>query len=301
MGRVRVAVIGYGNVGKAAVQALSAAEDMELAGVVENPRVLGEVVRSGVGVPAVDGLDKLAGIQVALLCVPTRLVPGLSEDILRQGAGTVDCFDVHGPELCALKERLDIVAKETGRVAVTAAGWDPGANSLIRAVFLAMAPKGLTYTNYGPGMSLGHTVAAKAIPGVRDAMSLTIPLGTGFHRRVIYVVPEPGADLGRATEAIRQDSYFSRDEVRVIAVESLKDMVDLGHGVSIERKGASGQTCNQLLKFDARVNNPALTASVMVGAARAAMRQRPGCYTLLEIPVGHLLPGSLSGLVGTVV
>ena len=301
MGTIRVAVIGYGNIGKAAVRAVEAAQDMELAGVVERPSVPGGLIRCDLGAPVVDQLDKLTGVKVALLCVPSRLVPDLAVEILLRGVSTVDCFDVHGDDLHFLRERLDVVAREMGQVAVTAAGWDPGADSLIRAIFLAMAPRGLTYTNYGPGMSLGHTVAAKAVPGVKEAMSLTIPLGTGFHRRVVYVTLEPDADLGNVIELIRRDPYFSRDELKVIEVEDVRDLIDVGHGVSIERKGASGQSDNQLLKFEARVNNPALTAQVMVCAARAAMRQSPGCYTLLEIPVGELLPGELSGLIGTLV
>lgn len=301
-GKIRVAVIGYGNIGRAAVQAVEAARDMELAGVVERQAVLESLILPDLGAPAAERLGELIGVQVALLCVPSRSVPEVAVEVLRQGVSTVDCFDIHGKDLRDLKERLDVVAREVGRVAVTAAGWDPGADSLIRAIFLAMAPRGLTYTNYGPGMSMGHTVAAKAIPGVREAVSLTIPLGTGFHRRIVYVVLEPGADLGRVTELMRQDPYFARDELRVIQVEDVRDIIDVGHGVSIERKGASGLTGNQLLKFEARVNNPALTAQVMTCAARAALRQSPGCYTLLEIPVGQLLAGPLTDdLIGTVV
>ena len=86
------------------------------------------------------------------------------------------------------------MARENGCVSILSAGWDPGSDSMVRALMLAMAPNGLTYTDFGPGRSMGHTVAVKAIAGVKDALSMTIPLGTGIHRRMVYVELEDGAD-----------------------------------------------------------------------------------------------------------
>jgi diaminopimelate dehydrogenase len=293
-GKMRVAVVGYGNVGKYACDAVMAAPDMELAGVVR--RSTGVVPAALAGVPVVTDISELQGITGALLCVPTRLAPGYAEQILRQGIHTVDSYDIHG-ELADVREHLTAVACESNAVAVISAGWDPGTNSMIRAMMDFMAPKGITYTNYGPGMSMGHTVAAKAVPGVKKALSITIPAGMGMHKRAVYIELAPGADFATVEHAIKTDPYFAKDETRVILVEDVDQLVDMGHGVLMERKGVSGVTDNQLMEFSMRINNPALTSQVMVAAMRAAHKQAPGCYTMLEIPIVDFLPGKREDLI----
>lgn len=289
MSKLRVAVVGYGNVGRCAVEAVQAAPDMELAGVVRR-KVLAATPPELTGVKVVSDIAELDGVQGAVLCVPTRSVPRYAEEILARGIHTVDSYDIHG-DLADLRRRLDPVAREHGAVAVISAGWDPGTDSMIRGMLEFMAPRGITYTNFGPGMSMGHSVAVKAIPGVRDALSMTIPAGMGVHRRAVYVELEPGADFAAVEQAIKADPYFVRDETRVTQVESVSQLVDVGHGVVMERKGVSGATHNQQFRFEMRINNPALTAQVMVAALRAAARQKPGCYTMIEIPVVDFLPG----------
>jgi len=289
MEKLRVAVVGYGNVGRYAVEAVQAAPDMELAGVVRR-RVLGAVPPELTGVKVVTDIGELEGVKGALLCVPTRSVPTQAEKLLRQGIHTVDSYDIHG-ELADLRRRLDPVAREHGVAAVISAGWDPGTDSMLRGMLEFMAPRGITYTNFGPGMSMGHSVAVKAIPGVRDALSLTIPAGMGAHKRAVYVELEPGADFAAVEQAVKSDPYFIKDETRVTQVEDVSQLIDMGHGVVMERKGVSGATHNQLFRYEMRINNPALTAQVMVAALRAAARQRPGCYTMIEIPVVDFLPG----------
>ena len=162
---------------------------------------------------------------------------------------------------------------------------------MVRALLELMAPRGVTFTNFGPGMSMGHTVAAKAVPGVRKALSMTLPAGQGIHRRAVYVELESGASPAEVEAAIRADAYFANDETRVHFVDDVERRMDVGHGVVIERKGVSGITHNQGFRFEMRIQNPALTSQVMVSALRAAMRQRPGCYTMLEIPLLDFLPG----------
>ena len=181
--------------------------------------------------------------------------------------------------------------KQTGTVSVIAAGWDPGSDSIVRTLMQALAPKGLSYTNFGPGMSMGHSVCVRSKEGVRNALSMTIPKGEGIHRRMVYVELEPGADLDEVTRAIKADPYFSNDETHVFQVESVDDVRDMGHGVHLVRKGVSGKTQNQRFEFNMQINNPALTAQVLVGVARASLRQQPGCYTMIELPVVDLLPG----------
>ncbi|KLO03008.1 oxidoreductase, partial [Morganella morganii] len=174
-------------------------------------------------------------------------------------------------------------------------------DSIIRTLMQAMAPKGLTYTNFGPGMSMGHSVAAKAIPGVKDALSMTIPLGTGVHRRMVYVELEPGHDIDIVTAALKADSYFASDETHVRQVESVDALKDVGHGVSMTHKGVSGKTHNQLFEYSMRINNPALTSQFMVSAARAACRQQPGAYSVIEIPPVNFLAGDINSWISKLV
>ena len=155
----------------------------------------------------------------------------------------------------------------------------------------AIAPKGISYTNFGPGMSMGHTVAVKSKEGVKAALSMTIPVGTGIHRRMVYVELEDGDKFEDVEQAIKTDPYFANDETHVMQVPCVDDLKDMGHGVNLTRKGVSGKTQNQLFEFNMHINNPALTGQVLVCAARAAMRREPGCYTMIEVPVIDLLPG----------
>ena len=165
----------------------------------------------------------------------------------------------------------------------------------------AIAPKGITYTNFGPGMSMGHTVAVKAIDGVKAALSMTIPTGTGIHRRMVYIELKDGYKFEEVAAAIKADPYFVNDETYVKLVPSVDALLDMGHGVNLTRKGVSGKTQNQLFEFNMRINNPALTAQVLVCVARASMKQQPGCYTMVEIPVIDLLPGDREEWIGHLV
>ena len=198
---------------------------------------------------------QLKDIDVAIIALPSRSVPDIAATLLAKGINTVDSFDIHS-NIVDVRSRLDKIAKENNCAAITAAGWDPGSDSVIRTLLLAMAPKGITYTNFGPGMSMGHTVAVKAMSGVKNALSMTIPLGTGIHRRMVYVELEQGADFGEVSKAIREDDYFINDETHVFQVDSVDMLTDMGHGVNITRKGVSGITHNQLIDFNMRINNP---------------------------------------------
>lgn len=140
-------------------------------------------------------------------------------------------------------------------------------------------------------MSMGHSVAARAIPGIKDALSMTMPQGAGIHKRVVYIEVEEGHDFQKAAADLKADAYFSSDETVVIQVDNVNDLIDMGHGVSMERKGVSGLTHNQLMNFGMRINNPAVTAQIMVAAARASLKQKPGAYTMIEIPIIDYMAG----------
>jgi len=289
---IRVAVVGCGNIGKHAVEAIRVSADMELAGIVE----LAEI-KNTTGELLVSDVKDLGKVNVALLCCPSRSIPEIAEQYLALGINTVDSFDIHGDALWNLRQQLDVAGKKYNTVSIVSAGWDPGSDSVMRIMLEAMAPKGITYTNFGPGMSMGHTVAAKSKAGVRNALSMTIPSGTGVHRRMVYVELEPGADFAGVEQAIKTDAYFAKDHTIVAQVDDVDALLDMGHGVLMERKGVSGVTHNQLFEFCMKINNPALTAQIMVSCGRATMRQLPGAYTMPEIPVIDLLPGKRETLI----
>ena len=289
MKKIRAAVVGYGNIGKFVVEALEAAPDFEIAGIVrqhgaENkPAELAQY-------DVVKDITELKDVDVAILATPTRSCEEYATKILPLGINTVDSFDIH-TSIAQYRQNLMTLCKQHGRVAVIAAGWDPGSDSVVRTLMESLAPKGISYTNFGPGMSMGHSVCVRSKAGVKDALSLTVPKGEGIHRRMVYVELEDGASLDEVTKAVKADPYFANDETYVIAVPSVDAVKDMGHGVNLVRKGVSGKTQNQRFEFNMSINNPALTAQVLVNVARASMRQQPGCYTMIELPVVDLLPG----------
>ena len=295
MKKIRAAVVGTGNIGRYAIESLEAAPDFEIAGIVSRsgadnkPETLSKYI-------IVKDITCLNDVDVAILATPTRKVEETAKKCLALGINTVDSFDIH-TQITDLRRSLGAVAKEHGVVSIIAAGWDPGSDSIVRSLMESLAPKGISYTNFGPGRSMGHSVAVRAIEGVRDALSITIPLGTGIHRRMVYVELEEGADFKKVEAAIKADPYFVNDETHVQQVTCVDDLNDVGHGVNLIRKGVSGKTNNQLFEFNMKINNPALTAQVLVNVARASMKQQPGAYTMIEIPVVDMLHGDREKLI----
>lgn len=284
---IKVAILGYGNIGKYAEQAVLSAPDMELVGVYHHR----------------DNLEAIDA-DVVLLCTPTRAVEQFASFFAQRGICTVDSFDIHN-QIYALRTTLMPLCVANKSVSVISAGWDPGSDSMVRALLLALAPKGITYTNFGPGRSMGHSVAAKAVNGVKDALSMTIPLGTGVHRRMVYVELEQGADFKTVEAAILADDYFAHDETHVIAVPNVDALNNVAHGVNLVRSGVSGATHNQRFEFNMTINNPALTAQVMVSSARAAYRMQQrgqyGAKTMIELAPIDLLPGTEQELIESLV
>ncbi len=299
MKKIRAAVVGYGNIGKYALQALEAAEDFEVAGIV---RRNGDANRPAelAGYEVVKDISELKDVDVAILATPTRSCEEYAKKILPLGINTVDSFDIH-TSILDYRAALMPVCKANNAVSIIAAGWDPGSDSIVRTLMQSLAPKGLSYTNFGPGMSMGHSVCVRSKAGVKNALSMTIPKGEGIHRRMVYVELEEGAKLDEVTAAIKADPYFANDETHVFEVPSVDEVRDMGHGVNLVRKGVSGKTQNQRLEFNMSINNPALTGQVLVNVARASLRQQPGCYTMIEVPVIDMLPGDRESLIAHLV
>ncbi|MCQ2227243.1 MAG: diaminopimelate dehydrogenase [Bacteroidales bacterium] len=292
---IKVAIVGYGNIGRYTLQALQAAPDMEIAGVVRRNGAENKPAELA-DYKVVKDIKELGKVDVAILATPTRSVEAYAKEYLAMGINTVDSFDIH-TQIVDLRRSLDAAAKAGNAVSIISAGWDPGSDSVVRTLMESLAPKGISYTNFGPGRSMGHSVCVRSKAGVKDALSMTIPVGEGIHRRMVYVELEEGAKLDEVTAAIKADPYFASDETHVFQVESVDALNDVGHGVNLVRKGVSGTTHNQLFEFNMKINNPALTAQVLVNVARASMKQKPGAYTMIEIPVIDYLPGDREDLI----
>ncbi|MDR1505116.1 MAG: diaminopimelate dehydrogenase [Prevotella sp.] len=294
MKKIRAAIVGYGNIGQYVLNAILSSPDFEVAGIVRrDPNNVPDELKK---YPVVKAVKELKDVEVAILCTPTRSVEDYAKECLAAGINTVDSYDIHGG-IVVLRKSLDTVAKANNTVSIISAGWDPGTDSMVRSMFEFMAPKGITYTNFGPGMSMGHTVAVKAIKGVKAALSMTIPVGTGIHRRMVYIEVEEGYKFADVAAAIKADDYFAHDETHVMQVECVDNLKDMGHGVNMVRKGVSGDTQNQLLDFNMKINNPALTAQVLVASARATLKQKPGAYTMIEVPIIDYIYGDKEALI----
>ena len=175
MKKIRAAIVGYGNIGRFVLEALETAPDFEVAGVVR--RNINNIPTELKEYNVVTNIDELSNVDVAILCTPTREVEKYAVEYLAKGINTVDSFDIH-TGIVDLRKSLNTVAQANGTVAIISAGWDPGSDSVVRTLLQAAAPKGLTYTNFGPGMSMGHTVCVKSNEGVKNALSMTIPFGS---------------------------------------------------------------------------------------------------------------------------
>lgn len=172
--KIRAAVVGYGNIGRYSLQALEAADDFEIAGIVRRQGAKDKPAELA-GYEVVADITELNDVDVAILATPTRSCEDYAKRIVALGINTVDSFDIHG-QIVGYRERMMPVCREHKAVSVIAAGWDPGSDSIVRTLMQSLAPKGLSYTNFGPGMSMGHSVCVRSKQGVRNALSMTIPL-----------------------------------------------------------------------------------------------------------------------------
>ena len=292
---IKLAIVGYGNIGRYALEAVEKADDMECVGIVRrsgSAEGFAELEKYKV----TSDIRELGDVDVAILSTPSRMVEENALKYLSMGINTVDSFDIH-PQIADLRRSLGPVAEKNGAVSIISAGWDPGSDSIVRTLLQGMIPEGVTYTNFGPGRSMGHSVVAASKPGVVKALSMTIPIGEGRHSREVFVELEDGADFAAVEKAIREDPYFSSDPTTVQQVPNVDEIDTHMHGVKLERDGLSGKTGGQKADFNMRINNPALTGQILVMAARATMKQNPGCYTMIEIPVIDFIPGDRESLI----
>ena len=315
---IRIGIMGYGNLGRGVECAIRQNPDMELAAVfTRRPPESLHILTPGVPVLAADKAPDMAGkIDVMILC------GGSATDLPRQTPemahwfNLVDSFDTHAhiPEHF---DEVDKVARESGKVCLISAGWDPGMFSLNRVYAQAILPNGRDYTFWGKGVSQGHSDAIRRIDGVKDARQYTIPVPAALeavrrgdmpelttrqkHTRECFVVAEEGADKARIEhEIVTMPNYFADYDTTVhfISQEELdRDHGGLPHGGMVIRSGQTGweNEHHHIIEYKLTLDsNPEFTSSVLIACARAVSRLSTkgenGCRTLLDIPPALLSP-----------
>lgn len=311
---IRVAIVGYGNLGRGVELALKQNPDMSLVGVFTR-RAPDTVTTQGAQAYAMEDLvGKKAEIDVCILCggsatdLPEQ-TPAVTKDF-----NTVDSFDTHA-KIPEHFDRVNQVGKANQTLAVISTGWDPGLFSLNRLYAQSILPEGETYTFWGKGVSQGHSDALRRIPGVADATQYTIPneavieaLKAGQkinvttrdkHFRQCFVVLEEDGDAAAVKEAIiTMPNYFAEydTEVNFISQAELdKEHKAMPHGGKVLHTGTTGTDTQQVIEYNlALASNPEFTASVLVAYARACVRLaqegHTGAMTVLDIAPKYLSP-----------
>lgn len=289
MGRLRLAVLGFGRLGRACGEAIFASTDLMLAGIVRRPERLDETLPGAFrAVPVVSHVGELQDVTGALVCLPAEQVAGAAHDLLQHRIPLVECAELHDQVFRLHKDNIQRMAWHHRVPTVVGAGWDPGALSLFRGLFALLTPKGYTETRSRPGINLHHTLVAQGVAGVRDALCTELPAPTGRLQRYVYVELAPGAEAQQVAEAIRSDPLFLDEETFVFPVESVAALEEEDHGVVLERRGSVGQTGHQQFLLEARFRLPTLAAQVMLAAARALPGLGPGAHSLFDVPLAAL-------------
>jgi diaminopimelate dehydrogenase len=316
--KIRIGIVGHGNLGRGVELALARTSDLELAAIFTR-RDPATLTPATAGVP-VHSMDELVNfrdqLDVLILC------GGSKNDLPKQGPAlaalfnVVDSFDTHNriPDYFAA---VDAAAQAADRTAIISIGWDPGLFSLNRLLGEAILPDGETYTFWGKGLSQGHSDAVRRVPGVRAGVQYTLPAEEAIarvrsgerpqlttrekHTRECYVVLEEGADAAAVEQAIvTMPDYFADYDTTVhfISEETLhREHSAMPHGGFVIRSGETGAGTRQVMEFSIKLDsNPEFTASVLVAYARAAYRLhregRHGAHTLFDVPPGLLSPKS---------
>jgi diaminopimelate dehydrogenase len=312
--RIRIGIVGYGNIGRAVERAVKQNQDMELAGIFtrRNPSDLVPELDDSKVFAISEAKDFVDDIDVAILC------GGSATDLPEQGPlfaslfNTVDSYDTHAliPEYF---DAVDGAARDAGKTSVISTGWDPGLFSLVRVIEEAVLPEGESYTFWGPGVSQGHSDAVRRIAGVKDARQYTIPIEDAVervrsgeapefetrekHLRDCYVVVEEGADLGRIErEIVTMPHYFSDYDTKVSFISEEEMRVNHGkmpHGGFVIRTGKDDAGDGHVVEFSLKLeSNPGFTGSVLVAYARAAYRLNKkgesGAKTVFDIAPAYL-------------
>ena len=316
--RIRVAIAGYGNLGRGVEAALAQNPDMRLVGVFSRrDPVSVSLLDSSVPVYAMADIEQYQDeVDVMILCGGSKSDLPEQGPYLAQFFNTVDSFDTHAkvPEYYAA---LDQSARDAGRVALLSVGWDPGLFSLSRLYGEAILPEGETYTFWGKGLSQGHSDAVRRVPGVQSAVQYTLPSEEAMarvrngeqpqlttrekHTRECFVVLEDHADADAVRNSIvTMPDYFADYDTVVHFIDQdtfNKEHSSMPHGGFVIRSGNSGIDTKQTIEYSLALgSNPEFTASVLVAYARAVHRLARlndiGAKTVFDIAPGLLSPKS---------
>ena len=319
---IRLAIVGYGNLGRGVENAVRQNEDMALSAVFTRRDPASVCLQTpGVPVLPMEQLESYAdALDVLILCGGSATdLPEMSPALAAKFC-LVDSFDNHS-KIPAHIARVDHAAKAAGTTAIVSCGWDPGMFSLARVFAQACLPVGETYTFWGPGLSQGHSDAIRRIAGVVDARQYTLPVEEALarvrsgenpvlttrqkHKRDCYVVAEEGADLARIErEIVTMPAYFADYDTTVhfISKEELAaNHSTMPHGGFVIRSGETAGGAKHTIEYALQLqSNPHFTASVLVSCARAAVKMHRrgeiGCFTMVEIRPCDLLADSLEDI-----
>jgi len=289
MQKIKIAISSFGNIGQAILNVhldhiamFGKKNDINLVGIIRR-NASGD--NSGVpkNIQVVTDVKALKSKPNVILCAgPSSHVKEDVKKFLNLGISTVDCFDSHS-KIVKYREEIGKVAAKNRAVSVLSTGWDPGFDSVQRALFLQLSPFGETFTTFGPGRSMGHTTEVKGIEGVKDAVSITLPGNKpGTQQREVYVVAE-ALQQKRIEKEIISHPYFANDPTFVKFVPSIAKYDTNHHQGNLLNYGKDVKVVTVLSGV-----NPVMTANMMYAAARAVSRacteKRFGCFTLVELP-----------------
>lgn len=295
MGKIRIGIVGYGNIGRGVEQSIKRNDDMELKAVFtrRDPASV-KIQTEGAEVKHFDDMEAMKDeIDVMILCGGSATDLPVIGPKVAASFNTIDSFDTHAkiPEYFA---NVDKAAKEGKNVSIISVGWDSGMFSLNRLYAESILVQGSTYTFWGKGVSQGHSDAIRRIEGVKNGIQYTVPIEAAVdqvrsgsepelttrqkHLRECYVVAEEGADKAAIEEAIKtMPNYFDEYDTTVtfITEEELKaNHSKMPHGGFVIRTGETGCEGNKhVIEYSLRLDsNPEFTGSVLVAYARAAYR-----------------------------
>ena len=294
MRKISVAVVGFGNIGRACKRAVDESSDLILAGVVRRPATVGDDEPELKGVPVKVDVRQLKHVDVALLCSPASVLPEKVIEYQKYGLCTVDPFD-EATSFWTYRKQAALSAEINKTVSIVGAGYDPGTNSAIRSLMRLPSITGHTTTTYGGkkgSRSMGATACVKAIAGVANAVALIFAEGRGMHKHKVYVELKSGADKTAVAERIKKIPYFKTDPVEVSFVRDIDKYNTFFQSICIERTGMQAAQ-----KYILEGITPEFTANIMVSCARACMiakeQEQYGAYSFIERPLTDYLPGTL--------
>jgi len=315
--KIRVGILGYGNLGRGVEAAMPYNPDMELVGVFT--RRPPETVKTLTDVPvyhADELLKQKVQLDVLILCGGSATDLPVQSPAYAKQYNIVDSFDNHS-KIPEHFDAVDAAACAGGKTAMISAGWDPGMFSLQRLLGNCVLPQGQDYTFWGKGVSQGHSDAIRRIDGVKDAKQYTIPIDEALervragenpeltarekHLRECFVVAEEGADLARIEREIKtMPAYFEpyNTILHFISQEELiRDHSGIPHGGFVLRSGVTGLQgeTKQMIEYNLTLgSNPEFTSSVLVACARAVVRMdregMHGCKTIFDVPIAYMSP-----------